>query len=296
MERRKKAEAELLDATARRSAAPAIEPVPAESDIISGSLPPARRWKQLGTTTPAELLVLHASQRRTGRLVLASGGREKELFLEQGSILSCASNDPSRFLAQRLVSDRLITEEQRQKALEIQRETHLALGRILIILGALSENLLHDAMRRKAEEEILELFTWSDATFAFVEEAIPTLQLVPLHIDVAELVVRQLGAADAEARLPADLEALDVAGIVDAAVTDLVMDDIAAAADEIAAQLETIASHAEIVVASAMGKTRKFHRASCSTARRFADETRVVFTSPDDALAAGYEACRLCFR
>ena len=86
----------------------------------------------------------------------------------------------------------MITEEQRQKALEIQRETQLALGRILVILGALTENQLHDAMREKAADEIAELSTWTDAKFVFVEEEIPTLQLVPLRIDVAELIVHQL--------------------------------------------------------------------------------------------------------
>ena len=89
----------------------------------------------------------------------------------------------------------MITEEQRQKALDIQRETQLALGRILIILGALTENQLHDAMRGKAEDEIRELSTWTDAKYVFVEEEIPTLQLVPLRIDVAELIVHQLRGA-----------------------------------------------------------------------------------------------------
>jgi len=292
LERRKRAEDELRAIHERVARAVVAPKAPAESEIVSTSMPPQRKWKPIGST-PAELLVKHASQLRTGRLVIAKGKREKELFIDKGTIISCSSNDPGRFLAQRLIAAGMITEEQRQKALDIQRETHLALGRILVILGALTENQLHDAMREKAADEIRELSTWTEAKYVFVEEDIPTLQLVPLRIDVAELIVHQFDARD---NVPAALDAIDVAGIVYDAVTDLVIDDIASAADEITHNIEAIASNAEILVANASGKTKRFHRASCAAAKRFADETRVVFMSAADASAAGYDACRMCFR
>jgi PAS domain S-box-containing protein len=291
--RRKRAEEELRAIHERVAKAVVPPKAPAESEIVSTSMPPQRKWKPIGSATPAELLVKHASQLRTGRLVIAKGKHEKELFIDKGNIISCSSNDPARFLAQRLIAVGMITEEQRQKALDIQRETQLALGRILVILGALTENQLHDAMRQKAADEIRELSTWTDAKYVFVEEEIPTLQLVPLRIDVAELIVHQL---DTRHKVPAALQAIDVAGIVDDAVTDLVIDDIASAADEITYNIEAMTSHAEILVANASGKTKRFHRASCAAAKRFADETRVVFMSAADASNAGYDACRMCFR
>jgi len=292
LERRKRAEEELRAIHERVARAVVPPKAPAESEIVSTIMPPQRKWKPIATT-PAELLVKHASNQRTGRLVIAKGKQEKELFIDKGKIISCSSNDPSRFLAQRLIAAGMITEEQRQKALDIQRETQLALGRILIILGALTENQLHDAMREKAEDEIRELSAWTDAKYVFVEEEIPTLQLVPIRIDVAELIVHQLEGRDETAAVP---EAIDVAGIVNDAVTDLVIDDISSAADEITHNIEAITSHVEILVANASGKTKRFHRASCAAAKRFADETRVVFMSAADASAAGYDACRMCFR
>lgn len=39
---------------------------------------------------------------------------------------------------------------------------------------------------------------------------------------------------------------------------------------------------------------RRFHRLSCGAARRLDEETRIMFTSADDAVGAGYAACRLC--
>src|SRR2546428_3553219 len=52
----------------------------------------------------------------------------------------------------------------------------------------------------------------------------------------------------------------------------------------------------EILIASPVAKTKKFHRASCASTRRFDDGTRIVFTSTREAEAAGYERCRVCFR
>jgi PAS domain S-box-containing protein len=39
---------------------------------------------------------------------------------------------------------------------------------------------------------------------------------------------------------------------------------------------------------------RRFHRLSCGSARRLDEETRIMFTTADDAMDAGYAACRLC--
>lgn len=48
----------------------------------------------------------------------------------------------------------------------------------------------------------------------------------------------------------------------------------------------------ELFVASPVA--RRFHRLSCGSARRLDEETRIMFTRVDDAVDAGYAACRLC--
>jgi len=254
----------------RRKAAEAKSP--REEEMVRAPRPPARAWKPLDGVAPAELLVLQASDRRSGTLVLARGEQRKEIFFAEGMIFSVASNEPSRFLAQRLMAKGYITNEQRDRALEIQRETHLALGRILVILGTISEDRLLEEMRLKAEEEIADLVDWRDATYVFVEGPIPTLQLIPLRLDVAPLVVQQIemrafagDEADIERELEANFAALAAVGI-------------------------------EILIASPAAKTKKFHRASCAITRRIDEDTRIIFTAAQDAEAAGYERCRVCFR
>ncbi|MCU1228445.1 MAG: Sensor histidine kinase [Acidobacteria bacterium] len=259
IDRRKIAEDELRAAREELAAPPPPPPEPprVEEEVIATPVPPAREWKKLGKISPAEMLVAHATELRTGTLLIANGEREKEIFFEKGKIFSCASNEPARFLTQMLIERGYITEEQRLKALEIAHETHLAIGRILLILDAITEEQLIDVMLAKTEDEIADVFLWRDAKYVFVDGEIPALQLVPLRIEVATLVVKRLSGG-AEPPAPAAV--------------------------------------IEPVVGSTSAKSTKYHRPSCMNAKRIAAGVRREFVSVDAALAAGLEPCRLCFK
>jgi PAS domain S-box-containing protein len=234
----------------------------AEGKLVEERLPAPQtaKWMPLDVT-PAELLVAHGNAEQTGTLVIASGRREVEIFFEKGRVFSVSSSDPSRFLTVRLIERGIISEEQRQRALEIQRATHLALGRILTMLGAVSEEQLVEVLQEKAEEEIGQVLSWRNAKYAFVAGEIPSLQLVPMRIDVGALLL--------------------------AHVADELEDEI-----EIPPPPPPRPPATELLLASAVA--RKFHRMSCGAARRLDEETRIMFTSVADATQAGYHACRLC--
>jgi hypothetical protein len=202
IDRRKAAEEELrrasakLDALASGARRVPVEPIAVEQEVeieeIVMEAPPAPSWQDLAATTPSAMLLELSAAQSTGTLLLTSGTREKEIFFENGRVFSCASNDPAKFLAERLVASGTITEEQRRKAIEIKQASQLALGRILLILGAIDETQLVDAMRRKLDDEIAELLTWSEGRYVFVDGHVPSLQLVPLRIDVDLLLAPPL--------------------------------------------------------------------------------------------------------
>lgn len=180
IDRRKAAEDELRTLSAQVAAPP--EPLAPEVEEIA-VVAPRRAFHPLGGMA-AELLRDHAAAQRSGTLVVTSGERELEIFFDKGRVYSCASNDPSTFLVQRLIDQGAITDDDRRRALELRQHTQLALGRILLILGAITEEQLVETMRRKVEEAVADLVTWSDVRWAFVEGEIPSLQLVPLRMDV----------------------------------------------------------------------------------------------------------------
>jgi Domain of unknown function (DUF4388) len=271
IERRKAAEDELRVANERLEAAsqPLIaapeppEPV-IEEEIVLPEAPPVRVWKSLDGTPPAELLVAHATDQRSGTLMMTNGDREKQLFFEKGKVFSVASNNPTKFLTQQLIELGYITEDQRQRALEIKQETQLALGRILLILGAITEEQLIEVMRTKMEDEIADVFDWKDARWAFVEGEVQSLQLVPLRIEVAPLIVQRLNrTADSRQQT----------------------------ADE---PQHPAPSTQHAFVGSP--KSKKFHKETCNSVKRIPDNARTLFATADDARGAGFEACRLCFR
>lgn len=162
------------------------EPFVVEEELVDVEAP-ARAWAVLERPA-AELLAEQAEAQRTGTLILATDDRQLEVFFEKGRVYSCASNDPASFLAQRLIDAGIISDDDRRRALELREHTSLALGRILLILGAVTEEQLIEAMRAKMVEELRDLLTWSDARWAFVEGEVPSLQLVPLRLEVAELL------------------------------------------------------------------------------------------------------------
>lgn len=185
IERRKSLEEELRNVSAELAALPpAIEIEVEETSIIDA--PPQRAWQPLGA--PDALLRACAEQQRTGTLLVSNAGREKEIFFEHGRLFSCASNDPAKFLAERLVASGAISEEERRRAVELKQASHLAMGRILLILGAIEEAQLVTAMRSKLADEIDELLTWTAGEYVFVDGEVPSLQLVPLRIEVEALL------------------------------------------------------------------------------------------------------------
>ena len=161
-----------------------------EEEVIE--IPAPRRLQAMEGRTPVDLLLAHEQEQRSGTLILSKEDRVKEIFFDKGRVFACASNDPQKFLTQRLIELGFITEEQRLRAMEIKRETQLALGRILLILGAITEEQLVTVMRTKMEDEIAEAFGWKEAKWMFVEGEVPSLQLVPLRIEITPLVVQRL--------------------------------------------------------------------------------------------------------
>ncbi|MFA6956582.1 MAG: DUF4388 domain-containing protein [Thermoanaerobaculia bacterium] len=143
----------------------------------------------LRTMAPGDLLQWLNFAQKTGTLVLTQGGVEKKIFFREGRVISSASTDPREYLGQFLMSHGYITEEQLTKAMQEQARTKRLLGRILVDLGVISEKDLGRLMREKAEESIYEIFLWREAEFHFIDDELPSMEMVPLQIDVTGIIM-----------------------------------------------------------------------------------------------------------
>jgi hypothetical protein len=121
----------------------------------------------LKTMTVADLLQFLAAGQKTGTLKIGHSGIIKQIYLENGLIVGSTSNDPREFLGQVLLHYGKITEDQLQKAMDIQRQSGGRLGVILSSRGFVSQADVMEVLRTRTLEIIYDLFIWEEADFAF---------------------------------------------------------------------------------------------------------------------------------
>ncbi len=150
----------------------------------------------LKSMLPGDLLQWLSLAQKTGTLVVANKDVEKKIFFDSGRVISSASNDPREYLGQFLMSHGYLNEEELRKAMEVQQQSGILLGKILVMIGLITEDHLTRLMRLKAEEEIYDVFLWSEGEFRFIDNELPQMQMVPLRIDVTGIIMEGTRRAD----------------------------------------------------------------------------------------------------
>src|SRR3954469_6674853 len=108
----------------------------------------------LRTMQPGDLLQWLSLGQKSGTLVVSRAGVVKKIFFRKGRVISSASNDPREYLGQFLISHGFLTEPELKKAMEVQQQSGILIGKILVMIEVINEPDLVRFMRLKAEEEI----------------------------------------------------------------------------------------------------------------------------------------------
>jgi len=138
---------------------------------------------------PGDLLQWLSLGQKTGTLVVTNKAVEKKIFFKSGRVISSASNDPREYLGQFLMSHGYLTEPELTKAMEVQRQSGMLLGKILVMIEVIREDELVRLMRLKAEEEIYDIFLWTDGEFHFIDNELPRQELIALQVDVTGIIM-----------------------------------------------------------------------------------------------------------
>ncbi|HEV2722067.1 MAG TPA: DUF4388 domain-containing protein [Thermoanaerobaculia bacterium] len=173
----------------------------------------------LRTMLPGDLLQWLSLGQKTGTLVVSNKAVEKKIFFKNGRVISSASNDPREYLGQFLMSHGYMSEPELMKGMQVQAESGILLGKILVMIDVISEEELQRLMRMKAEEAIYDIFLWRDGEFRFEDNDLPTQEMIPLQVDVTGIIMEGTRRVDEwqrirllipnEALLPAVIKALD---------------------------------------------------------------------------------------
>lgn len=155
----------------------------------------------LKTMQPGDLLQWLSLGQKTGTLFVSNKSTEKKIFFRNGRVISSASNDPREYLGQFLMSHGYITEPELMKAMEVQAQSRILLGKILVMIDVINEEDLQRLMRLKAEEEIYDIFLWTEGDFKFVDDELPQMEMIPLQVDVTGLIMEGTRRVDEWVRI-----------------------------------------------------------------------------------------------
>jgi Domain of unknown function (DUF4388) len=155
----------------------------------------------LRTMLPGDLLQWLSLGQKTGTLVITNKRVEKKIFFRSGRVISSASNDPREYLGQFLMSHGYLSEPELKKAMEVQTQSGILLGKILVMIDVITEKDLQRLMRLKAEEEIYDIFLWNDGDFYFIDDQLPQMEMIPLQVDVTGIIMEGTRRVDEWARI-----------------------------------------------------------------------------------------------
>ena len=150
---------------------------------------------------PGDLLQWLSLGQKTGTLTVSNKAVEKKIFFRGGRVISSASNDPREYLGQFLMSHGYLSEPELMKAMEVQHQSGILLGKILVMIDVINEEELQRLMRLKAEEEIYEIFLWPEGEFHFTDDELPTQEMIPLQVDVTGIIMEGTRRVDEWSRI-----------------------------------------------------------------------------------------------
>lgn len=149
------------------------------------------------------LLQLLAMNKREGILTLTKGMEAKKVYFGPAGIRLLSSNMRRvNKLGKILMRHRKITRSDLEALLKEQKLLGWKLGQIAVTSGLVKKEDVVRALREQVEEEIFDMFMWSEAAFEFLEGKGPRAEVdnplarVNIEVNVTSLVLEAARRAD----------------------------------------------------------------------------------------------------
>lgn len=155
----------------------------------------------LKTMDLPELLQWVTLGRKSGSLTFVRNKTKNHVFFKDGKIISSKSNEPTKQLGHYLLFQGKITEAQLKRALEMQLQTRLNLGKILVQEGYITKEEAEKALVGRTEEVIYDLFLWEEGYFHFTANGFSLDELIPINLDINAIIFEGVRRKDEWARI-----------------------------------------------------------------------------------------------
>ena len=145
-----------------------------------------------------EIIQLIGQQLKTGVLRIRRGKDVVEIYFVDGMIVHVYSNyrGEKDLIGEILVKAQLITEEQLERVLKIQKETLKYLGEILVELQLLTREDILKVISTQIYETIYDLFWWEDGTFNFDLKLVESYKKIPFALSTEQVLLNILRMVD----------------------------------------------------------------------------------------------------
>jgi len=145
-----------------------------------------------------EIIQLIGQQLKTGVLKIRRGKDLVEIYFVDGMIVHVYSNYRGKkdLIGEILVKAQLITEEQLERVLRIQKETLKYLGEILVELQMITKDDILKVISTQIYETIYDLFWWEDGTFNFDLKLVESYKKIPFALSTEQVLLSILRMVD----------------------------------------------------------------------------------------------------
>jgi hypothetical protein len=145
-----------------------------------------------------EIIQLIGQQLKTGVLKIQRGKDIVEISFVDGMIVHIYSNFRGKkdLIGEILVKAELITEEQLDRVLKIQKESFRYLGEILVELQLLAKEDVLKVISTQIYETIYDLFWWEDGSFNFDLKLVESYQKIPFALSTEQVLLSILRMVD----------------------------------------------------------------------------------------------------
>lgn len=136
-----------------------------------------------------DILQWLSHERRTGALVVRRSRREKRIYLRNGEVVGCLSDDPAEYYGQHLLLNGHLDESSLVKALRYCKLQETRLGVALRNLGLLSPEQVQATLRSQIEDSVCDLFLWRSGVFYFQAGAPEDEEILPEPIHTYGMIL-----------------------------------------------------------------------------------------------------------
>lgn len=137
----------------------------------------------------------------TGLLHLERGSVKKVIYFKEGYPIFARSNLLRECLGRLMVSRNLISAQNCDKSLEMIKKTARLQGTVLIDMGLITPDRLHQELAAQMVEKLLEIFSWPEGEFRYVQGKSFKSGVTAIDVSPANLILQGFKRHSPEARL-----------------------------------------------------------------------------------------------